>query len=531
MFAKTLPLSYDLIQETLSRSEAGKVVVNGLNAYEGALKKVAAAGLLLFAGSVIAKIAGFLRQFIIIRMLSPGDYGLFALGLTFFNLMPSLGLLGLYHGSQRYIAYYAAVTNNSKVKGAIRSSFLTVMISSTVFISLLAAFSNPLAMLLDKPELRNILLLFVIGIPFAMLNSLLSSFFLGFHRADIVALLNNYLFSFLSVAFTFFGLTCWKSAYSPVLAMVASAMLISFTFLYLFMRIIWRHLEAFKAARITKELLLFSLPLFFSGVSYIILNNTDTLMLGYYMTSEAVGYYNAAFLLMQSLAIFLGSFSVIFMPVLTSLVAKAFRKEARELYQVVTKWISVLTAPAILTLFLFPRQVLTTLFSPAYGQAEKALGILVAAEFVHTTLGPNEQALIAHGASKSVFTGYATAAVLNIVLNALLIPRMGITGAAVATGISLMVLNIFFSTELFIRFKVHPFGWKLLLPLTLCSASAAALYIPLKASVNSFGWLAFLCYPFFLILDIFFIIITRSYSKEDIVVLKAIKSRLINIRN
>jgi O-antigen/teichoic acid export membrane protein len=499
--------------------------------YESSLKKVAGGGLLILIGSIAAKIAGFLRQLIIIRMLSPQLYGLFALGLTFFNLMPSIGLLGLYHGSQRYIAYYIAAGDDSKVKGTLRSALTIVFVTSIILPSLLAAFSGPLSSILSKPEFRNVLLVFVLGIPFAMFNSIFTSFFLGFRRADIAVFLGDLLFSALSVILIFLGLLVWKSVYSPVIAMTATTSTVFGTAFYFYTRIIRRPLREVTPARITGELLLLSLPLFFSGISYIILNNTDTLMLGYYMPSEAVGFYNGAFLLMQTMAVFLNSFSVIFMPVLAGLVAKKLQREVRELYQVVTKWIFLLTLPAILTFFFFPRQVLTTLFSAPYGQAGTALAILVAAEFMHTTLGPNEQALIAHGATRAVFAGYGTAAVLNIILNAVLIPRMGISGAAAATGISLVVLNLCFSSVLYFRFKVHPFERRLLVPLVLCLASAAGLYLPMRYLVNRSPWLAFSCYPIFLALGVAFTLVTRSYSEEDLLVWRAIKSRLSGIRS
>jgi len=498
--------------------------------YESSLKKVAGGGVLILIGSIAAKIAGFLRQLIIIRMLSPQLYGLFALGLTFFNLMPSIGLLGTYHGAQRYIAYYNAAGDRRMVKGALHSALRIVTVSSVLLPVLLAGFSGPLASFLRKPEFQGVLLIFILGIPLSMFNSIFTSFFLGFRRADYTVYISEFLFSILSVAFIFLSLFLWKHIYAPIIALLASVGAVFISYLFLYIKKIRFPFKGVDPARITRELLFFSLPLFFSGISYIILNNTDTLMLGYYMPSEAVGFYNSAFLLMQTMAIFLNSFSIIFMPVLTGLVAKKLRGEVRELYQVVTKWIFLLTFPAILTFFLFPRQVLTTLFSSPYGQAGTALAILVAAEFMHTTLGPNEQALIAHGATKAVFAGYGTAAVLNIILNALLIPRMGISGAAAATGISLVFLNLCFSSVLFFRFKVHPFGRKLVVPLALCLASAVALYLPLRAMVNRAAWLAFACYPVFLILSVALTFITKSYSEEDLLVLRAVKARLGRIK-
>lgn len=498
--------------------------------YRSSLEKILSGGSLIFGGTVLAKIAGFLRQFIIIRMLAPDQYGLIALGLALLNIAAGLANLGLYQGSQRYIAYFDYVGDKAKVKGIIRSTLNTIALSGIIIFTFLLAFSKPLSNFINKPEFRNVLLIYCFAIPFAMYSRIIASFFFGFRRADIAVFLNDVIFGVLSVLFVYLALLVKRDTNMPVFALLSTNFLLFILSFLFFCKIISPQLKGVEPARITRELLFFSLPLFFSGISYIILNNTDTLMLGYYMPSEAVGFYNSAFLLMQTMAIFLNSFSVIFMPVLTGLVAKKLKGEVRELYQVVTKWIFLFTFPAILTFFLFPRQVLTTLFSASYGQAGTALAILVAAEFMHTTLGPNEQALIAHGATKAVFAGYGTAAVLNIILNALLIPRMGISGAAAATGMSLVILNLCFSTILYFRFKVHPFGRKLLVPLVLCLASAAALYLPLRAMVNRAAWLAFACYPIFLVLGVALTFITKSYSEEDLLVLRAVKARLGRIK-
>jgi len=504
--------------------------IDTFNNYEIALKKVARGGFILFFGSIIGKVSGFFRQFIIIRMLSPELYGLFALGLAFYNIIINIGHLGLYHGSQRYIAFFTAAGEHSKVKGTIKNSLKIILCTSIILPSLLIAFSKPLSSFLNKPELHVVLLVFVLGLPLAMFNNIFISFFLGFKRVEITVFLNDILFNIFSILLMFGGLLLWKSVYTPIIALIITIIIVFAITLYFYKKIIISSLKEVTTSHITGELLLFSLPLFFSGISYMILNNTDTLMLSYYMPIDAVGFYNSAFLIMQTMPIFLTSLSTIFMPVLTGFVARKLNREARELYQTVTKWIFLLTFPAILTFFYFPRQILTTLFSAPYGQAGTALAILVAAEFMHTTLGPNGQALIAYGATRAVFIGYGAATVLNIFLNALLIPRMGISGAAAATGMSLVVLNIFWSTFLYAKFKIHPFGRKLLVPLALCLASAAALYLPLRAMVNRAAWLAFACYPIFLVLGVALTFVTRSYSEEDLLVLRAVKARLGRIK-
>lgn len=490
------------------------------------LKRVVGGGLLIFGGTIFAKATGFLRQFIIIRMLSPEKYGLFALGLAFMTIAAGLGNLGLYQGSQRYIAYHDSLDQMDKVKGTVYATLRIIAFTGIPLAMIIASLSGIISNFLSKPDFRQILILFCVGIPLAMYAHIMVSFFFGFRRADIAVFLNDILFGALSVIFILIGLLIARDTRAAVAALLVSLLASLVVSVLAYRRTVTPRLKEAPASPLTEELFFFSLPLFFSGVSYLILNNTDTLMLGYFSTSEEVGFYNASFLLMAFLPIFLNSFAIIFMPVLSGLLARKEGEEAKRLYRVITKWILVLTLPLIATFFFFPAKVLTLLFPAPYGQAGRALAIFAAAEFFHTTLGPNEQALIAYGATKIHMASYASAAALNIVLNLVLIPRMGITGAAAATGISLVVLNMITSGFLYARFRVHPFGRKNLVPLFLIVAASGALYLPLRAMVSYSKWLVLACYPILLIVGAAIILLTKSYSEEDLMVYRAVKSRL-----
>lgn len=75
----------------------------------------------------------------------------------------------------------------------------------------------------------------------------------------------------------------------------------------------------------------------------------------------------------------------------------------------------------------------------------------------------------------------------NIVLNYFLINTYGIVGAAIATGISMLVFNFLKTLFILIKFKMHPFNWKIvivtlflivsiLLPILLPETFKSALY-------------------------------------------------------
>lgn len=498
--------------------------------YASSLKAVLTGGLILFFGTSLAKVAGFLRQFIIIRMLTPEQYGLIALGLAFMNVLGGLGNLGLYQGSQRFIAFHDAREEYGEVKGTIHTTLKIVSLSGAIIFLVLFLAAGSIADFLSKPDFKVVLMIYCFMIPIHMLTGIMVSFFLGFRRADTAVTVKDFAFGFTSVLLIYLALLINRDLYSPVVALGLSLLLVFVLAIFFYRKIITPKLRGHQTAKVAGRLVCFSLPLFFTGVSYIILNNTDTLMLGYFMPSESVGFYNAAFLLMQTVPIFLTSLGVMFMPVITGLIAREAWEEACRFYQAVTRWLFILTLPLFLTFFLFPSQVLALAFSGPYSQAGTALAVLVGAEFFHTFLGPNEQALIAFGETKLLLVSWSTAAVANIVMNYFFIPRWGINGAAIATGASLVILNFINSTFLYIKHGVHPFGRKYVVPMMLCTGAAALFYFPLLELVNRSNWFLLLCYPLFLVLGLIFTLLTRSVSEEDILIWRALRARLRGLR-
>lgn len=494
--------------------------------YNQSIKVVVGGGLLIILGTLASKVAGFLRQFIIIRLLTPEQYGLFALGLAFLNTLAPLGNLGYYIGAQRFIAFHEARGEYAEVRGTVRSTIRLVVISGiSIFIVLYLA-SGKISGFLDKPDFKIPLMLFSALVPISIMTNIITSFFWGFKRADLSVIVNHFTFSVMSVLLILIGLLVKRELVYAIAGFSISYLLVLTLGIYLFRRHIYIKLKEFKPAPIAGKLFRFSLPLFFTGVSSIILNQTDTLMLGYFAASESVGFYNAAFVLSIFIEIFLHSLGTMFMPVLTGLVAKGKKREAKGLYQAVTRWLFILTLPLLLTFFLFPSRVLSLVFSSPYAQAGLCLAILSISEFLNTFLGPNHQALTAFGETKILLVSWSTAAVSNIIMNYFFIQRWGMNGAAAATGISLVILNFINSTFLYGKHKVHPFGRKYIVPVVLCFGTAALLYLPLRALVERSNWFVLTCYPLFLAIGIALTMLTRSVSEEDLLVYRALRARL-----
>ena len=98
-----------------------------------------------------------------------------------------------------------------------------------------------------------------------------------------------------------------------------------------------------------------------------------------------------------------------------------------------------------------------TLFGEGFSVGRWALMILVLGQLVNAGMGPvgHLMNLTGHGRQSAVV--YGTAAGVNVILNLLLIPRMGLEGAAVATAFSMVLWNLWLFVLVQRKVGIHSF--------------------------------------------------------------------------
>jgi O-antigen/teichoic acid export membrane protein len=285
--------------------------------------------------------------------------------------------------------------------------------------------------------------------------------------------------------------------------------------------------DAHAATAITpigKELLLFSFPLLAVAMLNMIMSWTDILMLGYFKTPDVVGLYNGALPLARLIPMTLTSVGFIYVPIVSGLYSKKLIGEMGRTYQVLTKWIFSVTIPLFFILFLFPETVLNLLFGMNYIQAASALRILALGFMFHAFLGLNGLSLMVMGKTRFLMLNSLSGAISNVVLNVALIPIFGIVGAAFASFLSYSVVNILNSTKLYQFSKIHPFTRNYAKPIGISIGLLALIYV-----FTSYLKIDFWMLPLLLSLFLFgyglLLLLTRSFDKEDIVMILAIEKK------
>jgi O-antigen/teichoic acid export membrane protein len=217
----------------------------------------------------------------------------------------------------------------------------------------------------------------------------------------------------------------------------------------------------------------------------LVFSDIDTLLLGYFVSTGEVGVYRVVYPLGELMLVFLNSFSFMFLPFLSGLHADGDFGEMKRIYQAVTKWLFVLTFPVFLAWTLFPGVVIKTFFGSEYVGGSPALAVLGAGFFVHASIGLNSNTITSIGETKLIPIVNLIAAVINVGLNLVLIPRYSVFGAAVATAVSYFVLNVLFSVLLYRMTGIHPFGRPVVRVAVSVTVVSVAFYLPLQLFLES----------------------------------------------
>ena len=452
---------------------------------------LSSATLLLFIGS-LGSFSRLIEQIAMGRVLGPDAYGEVSIAFSMLTVSSTLALAGFKKGIARFMTRFEreADVRGVWVTGTAIGAALTLVIAVTLFVNV----ERLAARLFEPSTPRGLIVVFIATLPFFAGMKLAVAGIQGrentIYRTYTQDLLYNGLRLALIVGLLVAGYGVVAMGYAYLLS-AASAFVVA---LWLFDRLLPITGE-FELR--TREIVFFSLPLVFSSVTSILLSQIDTLMIGYYLPSDQAGVYNAAWPLARGVGVIVSSFGFLFLPLMSRLDAGGKRAEINRMYKVTTKWVYVISFPALLCLVVFADDLLRSIFGPEYVAGALALRILVLGSFTSAAFGRCQDTLSAFGYTIYIFAINAVAGVLNVTLNVLLIggygpiPSFGIEGAALATAVSTVTLNGSALAVLWAKSGVNPVSRRtlrafLLLPVVLFPptvALARAVTLPLPALI------------------------------------------------
>lgn len=410
--------------------------------------------LIVFIFSLVSAVFGYLFRLILSRELSISDFGLFFALVAFFTLIVNIADFGVGSAVYYFIPRMLVKNDRKRLKGIISKvlCFRTIMLS--IALILIALISKFLASEYFKAGSWTIVCVFGLAFTINTIEGLFQTLFNAFQK--------NFLFSFQNLVRTIILLTIAlialkisNSIYSVIYATLIGYVLMLVIFSGVFYRKIFPDYFDVKAIKFKLiKLVKFGIPATLSSLSFILITSTDVLMLTFFASLSEVGLYNAALPIVNLVLYFPLAVAAIILPMSSELWESRKISTLNVAVEKITLYVFVILVPVIMALIAYPEVCLNILFGPSFISASGALRILaigclfygVAVISMHFLLG------IAGPKINTVIT--LSAAVLNILLNLILVPVLGMNGAALATCITYIILFIASNIVLFRKLKL-----------------------------------------------------------------------------
>ncbi len=375
-------------------------------------------------------------------MLGKAGYGAYAYAIAW------LGVLSfpLGHGLDQLLVRNTAARRATGARDLIRGLLcrstqivLSVsMVLSALSLGLVWLFARP-----ADPVMRSALQIALLMLPVIGLLRICESSMRGLQEIP-----RAYLPEMLFRPMTFFALALgafWGGrAFSPEWAVgingiaAAGALLIGLILLRISVPVAAREQPARFA---TAEWLRSAWPLWLISLMIVVNVQADVIMLGSLRGKAETGLYAVAARGAQLISFILIAVNAVLGPAVAGLHASG---DLARLQRVITRSARAvlgLTVPVAVALILFGDWFLL-LFGRSFTEGHTALVILCVGQIVNSGMGSVGLILIMTGHDWDALGGLAFGAALNILLNALLIPRWGLQGAAVATASSMIAWNL-----------------------------------------------------------------------------------------
>ena len=462
----------------------------------------------------------FLTSIVIVRFLGPELYGVYTLGRRIFNIVYILAIFGLDAALVKFVSAYRETRENQKLLTTLATSLLwgTVFSIFTGVLLILASFSLERAF--HMPQLRHVLIIFAFCLPFSVFLRLCVSYFQGEKRLEYLALIGNLIPPSLRlgvvILLLFIGFRLDAVLFSVIVSFLLSSILAAYVLNRKF-NVALVKLPKNISVKASKGILRFSSILV--GIQFLaeLSLRIDIYMVGYFLVASQVGIYGVILEISLLFKIFLNAFSQIFAPQISGAWEKGEVDTISFLYKFVSKVTFMIVLPLFILISLYPENILS-IFGKDFTSGKTALLVMAFGQLISCTVGGAGFILTMTGKQKFQLYNTVTGLAINTALNYVLIQKYGINGAALATAVSLIVINLLSVLEIKIFYGFTFYKKSFVKPLI----AGALGYLALKLIFPDFSSLTA-----FLIVGILFLIVysvvlfVLGFDKEESDVFKS----------
>jgi O-antigen/teichoic acid export membrane protein len=456
---------------------------------DAGLTEIASGATLNLGGAAISAAATLGLTILVTRHFGRAEAGAFFAATSLFLIVEAVANLGAYNGAIYFIARLRSLHEESRIPAILREAIIPVAVVSVAAAAAMLVFAEPLARGLlgghlthgaDPATVARALRALAAAVPFAAL----ADTFLGASR--------GYRVMQPTVFVDRVGRSCLQLLGVLGAALAGSAALLAplWALPYvpaaiigcLWLRRIHRHkgtlvvppaepvipaivevapsnlIESSRSySANARGFWRFTAPRALASVAQIIIQRLDIVLVAILRGPVDAAVYTAAtrFLVVGQLGN--AAISMASQPQVTHLFAVRDRRGANAVYQATTAWLILLTWPLYLLAIIYGPKVLAV-FGHSYSAGSTVMVILGLAMLVATGCGQVDMVLITTGRSSWSLANGLLAVAVNVSVDLILIPKYGITGAAIGWAAAIGLTNLVPLLQVAKVVRVHPFG-------------------------------------------------------------------------
>jgi O-antigen/teichoic acid export membrane protein len=455
----------------------------------GYLRRLATTGAAYTASSVISKLIAVALLPLLTRYLTPADYGAAEVLITGVIAASIVIRLGVIEALLRF--YYQAGEDPDQV---VKTAFASLLWTTTIGLAIALPLAGPISKLLLGHSDPGLMRIAIFGLWVFTMFEFLTTLFRLDERAK-----GYFVFTVANVLVTI-PVTVWlvvgedKGASGLLLGQYGTGA----AFLALLVIADRRRLALLPDTALLRRMLRWGLPTMPAELSLYSLNFIDRVLIVRLVGLGDAGLYSLSVKFAQAVNVLVKGFQLAWPPLAYSIQDD---DEARRAYAVIVTWFVSVTTFVVVGMWLLSRWIVRALAAPEFFGSYKTIGLVSTGVMLYALYLVLVIVLGRTGRTEFNFPATGAGTVVNIGLNLLLLPSMGIVGAGVSLVASyavVLVLMYVFTQRLF---KV-PYEWLRLAQaagLAALLVVAGELLMPTSGFGGLVGRIAFwLAYPLLL---------------------------------
>jgi len=388
---------------------------------------------------------------ILTRNLVIADYGAFALILITLGLLPTLAALGL---QSSIVRFGAAATNKHDIQELFYSMGCIVLVVSLTLSGLFLLFAPQIAASLFQNNLTTALLL-APNVLIACLSSFVLQYFVTFQqikRYTWLSLFNAYLETALVAYFVLSG----YGLEGAVIALLIEQLVVFSVMMYLIVAEIGLAIPKLTHVR---QYLNYGVPLVPGSISSWIVNSSDRYLIAFFLGTAAVGYYSPGYTAGTTIAMVAAPFGTLLPAILSKHYDENQISDVRTIMTYSLKYYIGIALPCVVALSVLSKPILLVLTTQEIATngylvtpfVAAGTALIGACSVTITILALKKKTAI-------IGTIWILSAALNFGLNIVLIPYLGVVGAAITTFLAFLLAFVLITVYSFRYFTFNVNG-------------------------------------------------------------------------